>query len=108
MTKPLFDSEDIAIAALEEVQRRLTRTVDFLSSAHGLVDPQRVLEILNGKEAAVIGAFTSRLAGPFGDVHEYIERILGRPVFTHELASKELSKEISEAAKRDFLDICAE
>jgi len=57
------------------------------------------------KEAAIIGAYTGILKGDFSDMHEYIEQILDRPVFTHELASKELNNKIKELSKQDFLNI---
>lgn len=56
-------------------------------------------------QAAIIGAYTGILCGPFEDMHEYIEQIMERPVFTHELANKELCEEIKERSKQDFLDI---
>ena len=62
-------------------------------------------ERLTVHQAAVIGAYTGILAGEFGDMHEYIEAILERPVFTHELASKEVFQEIKEKSRRDFLAI---
>lgn len=42
----------------------------------------------------------------FDDVHEYIERVLGRPVFTHELAAIHIQEEIREKVKADFLELC--
>ena len=36
------------------------------------------------------------------EVHRYIEKLLGRPVWTHELASEALWSEIKEKAKPDF------
>lgn len=55
------------------------------------------------QEAAIVAAYTGYLIGQFSDMHEYIERILGRPVFTHELGSKALAEQIREAAKADFV-----
>lgn len=42
----------------------------------------------------------------FADVHEYIQKKLGRPVLTHELADKGIQKEIEEKTKEEFLEIC--
>lgn len=39
------------------------------------------------------------------EVHKYIEKLLGRSVWTHELASETLWKTIKEKAKSDFLKI---
>ena len=63
-------------------------------------------ERLTKEQAAIIGAFTGILAGPFGDMHEYIETILERPVWTHELASEAVTDEIKAKAKADFFNIC--
>lgn len=54
-------------------------------------------------ESAIVGAYTGILAGPFDALHSYIEQIMGRPVYTHELGSKELAAEIKERAKADFV-----
>lgn len=40
--------------------------------------------------------------GNISEVHKYIEKLLGRPVWTHELASEALWSEIKEKAKPDF------
>ena len=58
---------------------------------------------MNRRESAIVGAFTGFLCGPFDAMHEYIEEIMGRPVFTHEMASKEISEKIKELAKPDFI-----
>ncbi len=65
------------------------------------------MERLNSEQAAIIGAFTGYLCGPFSDMHAYIERIMGRPVWTHEMADKAVMEQIKEAAKPDFLALCA-
>lgn len=43
----------------------------------------------------------------FADMHEYIEKIMGRPVWTHELADKRIWQQIKEKSKSDFLEICS-
>lgn len=63
---------------------------------------------LTRDQAAIIGAFTGVCAGPFGDVQEYAERKLGRPVWTHEFADKAVADEIREAARADFIALVAE
>jgi len=57
------------------------------------------------REAAILGAYTGYLVGYFPDMHKYIEEIMGRPVFTHELASEEIEKEIQEKSRKDFMNI---
>ena len=57
------------------------------------------------KESAIIGAYTGILVGPFDALHEYIEEILKRPVFTHELGDKKVVLQIKEASKNDFMNL---
>ncbi len=66
------------------------------------------MDRLTSEQAAVIGAFTGILAGPFSDMHEYIEKIMGRPVWTHEMANDAVWAEIKEKARADFLAIVAQ
>ena len=63
---------------------------------------------LTSEQAAIIGAYTGVTCGPFSDVHGYIERVMGRPVWTHEMGSKAFMEKVREAAKADFLALCAE
>lgn len=66
---------------------------------------------MTDKERAIIMAYTgyAMLTGEkFSIFHEYIEGLMGRPVYTHEMAYKEISDEIREKAKPDFLKLCAE
>lgn len=42
----------------------------------------------------------------FDDLRRYIEEKLGKPIFIHELADKQLIEEIKLAAKDEFLAIC--
>lgn len=67
----------------------------------------RASDELGGKldkhQAAVIGAYTGVLSGPFEEMHEYITRVMGRPVFTHELADAEFVGKLKAKSKPDFL-----
>jgi len=40
------------------------------------------------KEAVIVSAYTGYLLVPFGDVHEYIEKKMGRPVMSDFLGIK--------------------
>lgn len=60
------------------------------------------------QEAAIVSAYTGISLGYFSDMHEYVEKILGRPVWTHEFASKELTKQIKDKSKQDFCSISIE
>ena len=60
-------------------------------------------------EKAIVTAYTgiTMLAGDkFQIFHKYIEDLLGRPVWTHELADPAVWEEIKEKSKKDFLDLC--
>ena len=59
------------------------------------------------EERVIVSAYTGYLMCDFADMHEYIEDILGRPVWTHELAGKEIWEEIRQAVKPDFMRLCA-
>ena len=52
-------------------------------------------------ELILISAYTGFLLAPdFGEVHEACEKALGRPIFTHELASNEVNEAILGAGNR--------
>lgn len=61
---------------------------------------------LTKEQAAIIGALTEVNCGPFSDVQEYAEKVLGRPCWTHEFARESFFEELRTAAKDDFLAIC--
>lgn len=63
--------------------------------------------MLTREDAAIIGAYTGICCGPFSDVHEFVEKILGQPILTHEFASPALWEKIKEAAKPYFMEVCA-
>lgn len=56
-------------------------------------------------EKIVVSAYTGVLMCDFDDLHKYIQEKLGRPVWTHELASKAVVQEIENAAKPEFLKL---
>lgn len=60
------------------------------------------------REAAIVSAYTGFLLGDFGDLHAYIEEILERPVYTHELGRSEITHLIYEKAKPDFMSLVVE
>jgi hypothetical protein len=55
------------------------------------------------EESAIISAFTGIMCGPFDAFHEYAEKIMGRPVFTHEMGNKEIADQIKEKSMDDFM-----
>ena len=63
------------------------------------------------QECAIIMAHTGicMLTGEeFKEFHNYIEYIMGRPVWTHELANEEVKNEIIENSRDDFMNLCKE
>ena len=61
--------------------------------------------MITKREAAIISAYTNYLIGDFTDMHQYIEEVMDRPVFTHELADTRVVDEIREKSKNDFIDL---
>jgi len=61
---------------------------------------------LDKEQAAIIGAYTGVCCGNFSDIHELAERELGRPIFTHEFATEELTEQLREKIKPLFISIC--
>ena len=58
-------------------------------------------------QAVVISAFTGICCCNFGDMHAEVEKRLGRPIFTHQFADKELwNNEIKPAFRDDFIAMC--
>ena len=57
------------------------------------------------REAAIVMVYTGIVLGDFKDAHAYIEEILGRPVFTHELESENMAKLLKEKSRPDFIAI---
>lgn len=60
---------------------------------------------LTKEQAVIISAYTGILMCKFDDLHQYAEKVLNRPVFTHEFASEEFSHELKQATKTDLLSI---
>jgi hypothetical protein len=64
---------------------------------------------LTRHQAAVIGAFTGFAAGPFEDIHTYVDNLPGfKGIFTHNFADRAVCERIREAARADFVAICAD
>lgn len=65
------------------------------------------MEALNKEQALLLSAYTGvLLCDDFSDLHQYIEKIAGRPVFTHEIdRNTEFMKELQEKLKPQVLGI---
>lgn len=57
-------------------------------------------------EKIVVSAYTGYLMCDFSDMHEYIEKKLGRPVWTHEMANEDIQEAIRNAVHPDFIALC--
>ena len=63
------------------------------------------------QECAIVMAHTGicMLTGnDFSIFHKYVEDIMQRPVYTHELGIPSIAEEIKECSKADFLRLCTE
>lgn len=52
------------------------------------------------QEKVIVSAYTGVLMCDFADLHEYIEKIMGRPVWTHELAFHDIMRKLRKSPKR--------
>ena len=60
------------------------------------------------QEKLIVSAYTGVLMTDFDDLHEFVEKVLGRPIWTHELADEFVVSELKEVLKEDFLRLCVE
>ena len=58
---------------------------------------------MTNDERFVATAYTGILFCDWSDFHEFAEKLLKRPLFTHEFASKELWMEMKHQVKADFM-----
>lgn len=64
---------------------------------------------MTDKEKAIVMAYTGvvMLKGDKIQIfYKYVEKIMGRPILTHEMA--QLATEIKEKSKDDFISLCAD
>lgn len=40
------------------------------------------------------------------EVYKYMEEIMGRPVYSHELCKQEIIEEIMDKSRADFIELC--
>ena len=57
------------------------------------------------KEAAILSVHTGILFGKFQCYQEYAEKLLKTPILTHEFSLPEISKELKEKSRTDFIKI---
>lgn len=58
---------------------------------------------LTVEQAVVLSGFTGLLHGSLNKFHEDLEKRMGRPVFSHELGSKEFTAKVKELYRDDFI-----
>lgn len=58
---------------------------------------------MTAREAAIVTAYTGFLIGDFDEAHRYIEHVMDRAVWTHEMGDREFMERVREAAKADFV-----
>ena len=59
---------------------------------------------LTKEQALLISAYTGFLVvNDFGDVHQYVEKVMGHPIFTSEFANKGFMEELREKLKPQFM-----
>ena len=64
---------------------------------------------MTDKEKAIVMAYTGTCMlkeDKFNIFHKYVEDLMGRPIFTHEMGF--FADEIKEKAKEDFIRLCEE
>ena len=64
------------------------------------------MQKLTKEQSIIISAYTGFTACNFGDLHEAVEKRLGRSVWTHQFCDEDLMEEIRDAFREDFLAIC--
>ena len=60
------------------------------------------------QEKLIVSAYTGILMTDFSDLHEFAEKKLGRPIWTHEFAEESVMNALKDAVRIDFLKLCKE
>lgn len=55
------------------------------------------------KASVLVSAITGRFFGDFREFHAFADKLLGRPIWTHEFGDPDIAKEIHEKAM-EFID----
>jgi hypothetical protein len=63
---------------------------------------------LTRRQAAIIGVFTGISAGPFEDVQQLGDELMGRPTWTHEYGNEKFADDLRERARPLFIALCAD
>ena len=54
------------------------------------------------KEAIAVSAYTGFCFAPFDEIHQFIEEVLGRQVFTHELARDDICDDVRKNMQKNL------
>ena len=63
---------------------------------------------LTKEQAAIIGVYTGISCGPFSDIQEKADQLLGRPTWTHEFGNRDFVEKLKSLVKPEFIAICYE
>lgn len=66
---------------------------------------------MTDREKAIVEAYTGTcmLVGDKRNIfYKYVNKIMGRPIYTHEFAYENIQKELKEKSKDDFIKLCKE
>lgn len=63
------------------------------------------MQKLTKEQGIIISAYTGVLCCNFTDLHEYIEKVMGRPVFIDELGDDLFWDDLRDKTKKDFLSM---
>lgn len=61
------------------------------------------------KERVIVEAYTGycmTTGNERNELYKYIADVMGRPVFSHELADEEIISELHDRVKADFISLC--
>ena len=61
---------------------------------------------LTKEQATILSAYTGVLCGSWSDMQAYAESLLGRPIMSHEFASKHILSELRLRSYDDFVKLC--
>ena len=64
-----------------------------------------MIQKLTKEQGIILTGFTGVMCCKWADFHEDVERRLGRPIFTHEFASKLMEDKIKELYRENFIEM---
>lgn len=90
-------------ARIEELEAVIREAIPFAEySLETAIFPFEA-EFSRKEIGAIVSTYTGIMLGDFHDMHGYIEKLMGRPVWTHEMGNKEFAQKIKALAHPDFI-----